>query len=168
MLVARAQLNFIAELVARFERDESVMRAVADHQSQYIAIIALLRSVGHVFEKVDCSDAGRREWSKAQWRTWKQEPIFGDFIEPTRNALLKEFQGGLQLHSDAFGSIAVVADPSMPGGASRVAAFDAREFRDLMGRPVLPQVHAALAFWDRCLSEAEAKFGDSPGPTRRT
>jgi hypothetical protein len=165
MLVARAQLNFIAELVARFERDESVMRAVADHQSQYIAIIALLRSVGHVFEKVDCSDAGRREWSKAQWRTWKQEPIFGDFIEPTRNALLKEFQGGLQLHSDAFGSIAVVADPSMPGGASRVAAFDAREFRDLAGRPVLPQIHAALAFWDRCLREAEAQFGEASGPT---
>lgn len=163
MLVARAQLKFIAELVARSGRNESVMRPIADYQSQYIAIIALLRSVGHVFEKIDCSDAGRRDWSKERWRTWKQEPIFRDFIEPTRNTLLKEFQGGLELHSDAFGSIAVVADPSMPGGASRVAAFDAREFRDLAGRPVLPQMHAAFAFWDRCLREAEAQFAEAFG-----
>ena len=119
MLVARAQLNFIRELLARFERDDSVMRPVADHQSQYIAIIALLRSVGHVFEKVDCVEPDRRDWSRAKWRDWRQEAIFGDFIEPTRNALLKEFQGGLELQSDAFGSVAVVADPSMPDGVSR-------------------------------------------------
>ncbi|RTL89281.1 MAG: hypothetical protein EKK29_03190 [Hyphomicrobiales bacterium] len=81
MLVARAQLNFIRDLVARFERDDSMMRPVADYHSQYVAIIALLRSVGHVFEKVDCTDAGRRAWSKARWSIWKQEPIFGDFIE---------------------------------------------------------------------------------------
>ena len=97
MLVARAQLDFILELVARFERDDNLMHPVADRQSQYVAIIALLRSVGHVFEKVDCAEPNRRAWSKARWRDWRQEAIFGDFIEPTRNALLKEFQGGLQL-----------------------------------------------------------------------
>ena len=161
MLVARAQLNFIRELLARFERDDSVMRPVADHQSQYIAIIALLRSVGHVFEKVDCVEPDRRDWSRAKWRDWRQEAIFGDFIEPTRNALLKEFQGGLELQSDAFGSVAVMADPSMPDGVSRVAAFDVHQVRDLLGRPVLPQLRAAIAFWDRCLKEAEAAFGET-------
>lgn len=60
MLVARIQLNFIHDLVARFQRDDSTMRPVADYQSQYVAIIALLRSVGHVFEKVDCTDTDRR------------------------------------------------------------------------------------------------------------
>lgn len=165
MLVARAQLNFIRDLVARFARDDSMMRPVADYQSQYVAIIALLRSVGHVFEKVDCTDPGRRAWSKARWSTWRQEPIFGDFIEPTRNALLKEFQGGLQLRSDAFGPIAVVVDPSVPGGVSHVAGFDAREVRDLMGRPVLPNLHAAVAFWDRCLKEAETAFGEVASPS---
>ena len=164
MLVARAQLNFIRDLVARFERDDSMMRPVADYQSQYVAIIALLRSVGHVFEKVDCTDADRRAWSNAQWSTWKREPIFGDFIEPTRNALLKEFQGGLQLRSDAFGPIAVVADPAVPGGVSHVAGFDAREVRDFLGRPVLPNLHAAIAFWDRSLREAEAAFGEAVAP----
>ncbi|QUT04513.1 hypothetical protein KFK14_15845 [Sphingobium phenoxybenzoativorans] len=165
MLVARAQLNFVRDLVARFQRDDSMMRPVADYQSQYVAIIALLRSVGHVFEKVDCADTDRRAWSKVQWPAWKRDPIFGDFIEPTRNALLKEFQGGLQLRSEAFGPIAVVADPSVPGGVSHVAGFDAREVRDLMGRPVLPNLHAAMAFWDRCLKEAEAAFGESSAPS---
>lgn len=158
MLVARAQLDFIRDLVARFEREDSMMHPVADYQSQYVAIIALLRSVGHVFEKVDCTDAGRRAWSKPRWSEWKREPIFHEFIEPTRNALLKEFQGGLQLRSDAFGPIAVVVDPSMPGGVSHVAGFNARAVRDLMNRPVLPNLHAAVAFWDRCLMEAEAAF----------
>lgn len=161
MLVARAQLAFIRDLVARFAQDDSMMRPVADYQSQYVAIIALLRSVGHVFDKVDCSDAERRAWGRARWSTWKQDPIFGTFIEPTRNALLKEFQGGLQLRSAAFRPTAVVADPSMPDGFSHVAAFDAREARDLAGKPVLPQLHAAIAFWDRCLKEAESAFGES-------
>lgn len=90
-------------------------------------------------------------------------PDFGDFIEPTRNALLKEFQGGLELQSQVFGSVAVIADPSMPDGVSRVAAFDVHQARDLLGRPVLPQLRAAIAFWDRCLKEAEAAFA---GPAR--
>lgn len=143
-----------------------MMRPVADYQSQYVAMITLLRSVGHVFEKVDCTDTERRVWIKARWSTWKREPIFGDFIEPTRNALLKEFQGGLQLHSDAFGPIAVVADPPMSGGVSHVAGFNAREARDLMDRPVLPNLHAAVAFWNRCFTEAEAAFGEAPASPR--
>ena len=158
MLVARAQLDFVRELIARFERDDSMMRPVVDFQSQYIAIIALLRSVGHVFDKVDCTDVSRRAWSRTRWSAWKQERIFGDFIEPTRNALLKEFQGGVQLRSAAIGPVAVVVDPSMPGGVTHVAGFDAREMRDFMNRPVLPNLHAAVAFWDQCLKEAEAAF----------
>jgi hypothetical protein len=158
MLVARAQLAFVRDLIARFEREDSIMRPVVDHQSQYVAIIALLRSVGHVFEKVDCKEPERRAWSKAQWPIWRQEKIFEDFIEPTRNALLKEFQGGLQLRGEAFESPAVVVDPSMPEGVGLLAAFNARAARDLHGRPVLPQLHAAVAFWDRCLNQAEAAF----------
>jgi hypothetical protein len=158
MLVARAQLNFIADLVARFERYNSTMRPVAEYQSQYVAIIALLRSVGHVFDKVDCADPKRQLWSTAKWRAWKQDPIFKDFIEPARNVLLKEFQGGLQLRDSAFEAIAVVVDPSVPEGASHVAAFDSTKLLDTEGRPILPKIRKALSFWDRCLHEAEAEF----------
>ena len=137
------------------------MRPVADFQSQYVAIVALLRSVGHVFANVDCHDAARREWSHEQWPIWRRDPVFSEFIEPARNALLKEFQGGLELRSEGFGPVAVVVDPTMPGGVAHVAAFDAREVRDRLGRPVLPNFHAAIAFWDRCLSQAEAAFGEA-------
>lgn len=158
MLVARAQLNFVTELVARFERYESMMRPVADYQSQYIAIIALLRSIGHVFDKVDCAEEGRKSWSAARWREWKQAPIFREFIEPARNVLLKEFQGGLELRNSAFDTIAVVADPGVPGGVSHIAAFDAAELRDAEGKPILPKIREAVAFWDRCLRQAEAEL----------
>lgn len=108
MLVARAQLNFVTDLVARFERYDSTMRPVAEYQSQYIAIIALLRSVGHVFDKVDCADDQRRSWSTTRWREWKKAPIFREFIEPARNVLLKEFQGGLELQNSAFDTITAI------------------------------------------------------------
>ncbi|NTH43969.1 hypothetical protein G6K98_02420 [Agrobacterium rhizogenes] len=161
MLVARAQLNFVTDLVARFERYDSMMRPVAEYQSQYIAIIALLRSVGHVFDKVDCADDQRRSWSTARWREWKQAPIFREFIEPARNVLLKEFQGGLELRNSAFDTIAVVADPGVPDGVSHVAAFDSAKLRDAEGRPILPKIREALTFWDRCLKEAEAQLPEA-------
>lgn len=140
------------------------MQPVADYQSQYIAIIALMRSVGHVFDKVDCNDTDRRNWSNTHWPTWKKKPIFKDFIEPTRNALLKEFRGGLQLKSDAFGSPAIVFNPSMPGGVSEYAAFNAREACDFMDRPVLPNMRAAIDFWNGWLDLAETAFGEPASP----
>lgn len=54
MLVARAELDFVATLVAQFARNDDEMRPVAEYQSQYVAIIALLRSIGHAFDKIDC------------------------------------------------------------------------------------------------------------------
>jgi hypothetical protein len=157
-LAARAQLDFTRELVARFVRYNETAQPVVVFQSQYIAIVALLRSVGHVFEKVDCADSARRAWCKGNWKTWSQEPIFGEFIEPTRNVLLKEFRGGLETQSAALGSPAFVADPSTSGGVSRHATFDASQFRDPHGKPVVTQLRAAIDFWDRHLKEAEAAF----------
>lgn len=162
VLVARAQLDFVTDLVTRFGHSSSTMGAVADYQSRYIAIITLLRSVGHVFEKVDCTNDAWKSWCHARWPEWKTVPIFADFIEPTRNALLKEFQGGLQLHNAAFGSVAIVTDASSASGISRVSSFDAAQLRDGSGQLILPKIHEALAFWDRCLTEAEAELPKLP------
>jgi hypothetical protein len=41
-----------------------------------------------------------------------------------------------------------------------VTTLEAAELRDANGRLILPQVHEAVAFWDRCLAEAEAAFGE--------
>lgn len=73
MLVARAQLNFIRDLVARFERGDRVMRPLADFQSQYVAVTTLLRSVDHGSEEGDRAGTDRHAWSKARWTTWKAE-----------------------------------------------------------------------------------------------
>ncbi|MES3106790.1 hypothetical protein [Sphingomonas aurantiaca] len=156
MLVARAQLNYVKELVARFARDDGQMQPIAVRQSQYVAIVAMLRSVGHVFDKVDCADEARRRWSASRWKAWRGEPIFADFIEPNRNALLKEFRGGLELSNDAFGDVAVTVDPSVPGMVSLLAPFDASKARDGVGRPMMPLFYKAIEFWDIHLAEAEA------------
>ncbi len=161
MLVARAQLDFIKTLVARFQRPDNVMQPLIVFQSQYIAIIALLRSVGHVFKNVDCDTPERQAWGKSKWVEWQRAAIFRTFIEPRRNDLLKEFRGGLELRNSGFSSPAIVADPSMPGMTSIVTTLEAANLCDAEGRPVMPQIHEALAFWDRCLSAAEAAFGEA-------
>lgn len=157
MLTARTQWKFVSDLVARFEQPSHDLRHQVDFQSLYIAIVAMLRSIGHTFYKVDAKpDPARRAWADAAWSKWEQEPIFSDFIDPARNKLLKEFQHGLQLQSEAFTLVAAVADPSFPNGAARVASFDPYQARDLDNRLVLPLFKEALNFWDRCLKEAEA------------
>lgn len=158
MLVARAQLDFVETLVARFERPDNTMQPLITFQSQYIAIITLLRSVGHVFDKVDCDTEDRRSWSRSHWAQWRLVPIFRDFIEPTRNDLLKQFKGGLELGSDAFGLVAITADPSMPGGGSIVTTMDTTRLRAADGHLVMPNIHQAVAFWNRCLADAEMAF----------
>jgi hypothetical protein len=114
-----------------------------------------------VFDKVDCVDERRQSWSSARWQAWKQAPIFREFIEPARNVLLKEFQGGLELRNSAFDTIAVVVDPGVPEGVSHVAAFDSAKLSDAEGRPILPRIREALAFWDQCLREAEAELPEA-------
>ena len=157
-LAARAQLDFVRQLVVHFASDDGVARPVAVYQSQYIAIIALLRSVGHVFDKVDCVDAGRRAWGRSRWPFWSQNKILKEFMEPARNRLLKEFHGGLELSGEAFGEVGIVADPYSSTFATHVVAFDAKQVRDVSGRPVLPQIFAAIEFWEECLAEAEEAF----------
>lgn len=157
MLTARTQWDFVCDLVARFEYPNRDMGHQVDYQSQYIAIVAMLRSIGHTFYKVDAKpDPARRAWADAAWKLWEQETIFSSFIEPTRNRLMKEFRHGLQVQTEAFTMVGAVADPSFPGGAARVATFDPHQARDLDNRPVLPLFKEALSFWDRCLKEAEA------------
>jgi hypothetical protein len=160
MLVARAQLSFIVNLVARFERPDNTMQPIIVFQSQYVAIITLLRSVGHVFEKVDCDTPDRKSWCQAKWKEWKQAPIFQNFIELKRNELLKEFKGSLELRNDAFDAPAIVVDPSVPGMVSTVTTLDPSRLRDADGHPIMPNIREALSFWDRCLNEAEAEFGE--------
>ena len=158
MLVAQEQLLFVRRMVATFETYTSTMLLIVAVQSEYIAIVVMLRAVGHTFESVDCDTPEKVRWGKDAWKSWQKEPIFADFITPTRDTLLKEFRGGLTLTNEAFGSIAIVANAGMPGGIEMRAGFDPERLTSSDGNPVMPKIRQALAFWDRRLGEAEAAF----------
>jgi hypothetical protein len=127
LLVALEQLRFVKTLIAEFETRPPFMPPLSTIQAQYVAIVAMLRSIGHVFEKVECDSPEKKKWCKAKWPDWKNEAIFRDFIEPNRNRLLKEFEGGLTLKTPGVGSGPVVADPGKPEGVSFLA--DLRRYR---------------------------------------
>jgi hypothetical protein len=121
----RAQLNFTERLVARFVTPAPFMQPLETYQAQFVAIIAMLRSIGHVFEKVDCYAQTKKAWAADHWREWRRQPIFTEFIEPKRNQLLKEFQHGLSLGSEGISSPAYDYDPTVADPASPRVDFDA-------------------------------------------
>ena len=153
-MLAVEQLKFVEDMVAEFERTDSTMAPVLSAQSQYIAMISMLRAVGHVFQKVDCDTPQKSQWGKSAWKEWQKEPIFADFIEPTRNNLLKQFRGAIQINDEAFGSLAITGP-----NAQILGGFNAAKLRDADGNPVMPKVHQALGFWRRRLQEAAEAFG---------
>jgi hypothetical protein len=117
----------------------------------------MLRSIGHVFEKVDCKDESKRKaWAKAAWPKWKRDPIFQDFIEPARNQLLKEFSGGLALTSAGVSSPAFIAKGVDVG---TVVAVDPDQLEDSAGRKVVELIHKAVEFWERVLPKTESDWG---------
>ena len=157
-MVAREQLEFVKRLVARFAKRENVAAPIDIAQAQYISIIALLRSIGHVFEKVDCDTDAKKVWARQAWSRWKREPIFCDFIEPTRNQLLKEFRGNLNIENDAFGQIIVSTDHASPNFVGKYGWLDADKILDAEGDRMMPKIRGAIEFWERSLHEADAAF----------
>ena len=160
-LVARQQLSFVETLAGLFGTRSSTARPVVEVQALYVALTALLRSVGHVFEKVDCDSPERKAWAKERWDAWKAEPIFAEFIELNRNVLLKEFRGLEQL-GIAMAPPAFVYNLSVPGDVDAVASFEPDKFLGTGGEPVLARVQKAISFWDRHLKEAEGAFAQMP------
>ena len=72
-------------------------------RTRWIGLVALLRSVGHVLDKID--GAQTREWRKAVDEAWeklkrtKPEPrILWEFIEAERNNVLKAYDVGARLN----------------------------------------------------------------------
>ncbi|MGB7101900.1 MAG: hypothetical protein WBD95_24430 [Xanthobacteraceae bacterium] len=155
MLVAREALNLVVDMVHALSRAGDDAMSEATIQAQYIAIVAMLRSVGHVLAKVDCVDPDEKRLLEAKWPKWKKETIFAKFIEPTRNDLLKEFQARLRLRGRQDIRHVVSADPSARTGATVSAMFDPATLVDMHGHEVMPLFHKAICFWDACLKEVE-------------
>jgi hypothetical protein len=147
MLLAREQLRFVQGLMRDFSADTSDLLPLTFYQAQHVAIIAMLRSIGHVFVSVDCDTPERKQWQKTTWRPWGQQPIFKEFIKPTRDALLKEFRGTIRIDSSFVTSHAFSGPHSI--------AFVALQLDRGEGKALLTKLEDAMRFWDRYLLSAE-------------
>ena len=165
MLTARVQLERVEELLAEFTRDDGEMRPLALYQAQHLAMLAMLRSVGHVLDKVDADTPARKRWLDERWSCWKREPIFREFINFERNRLLKEFRGGIDPSGPAIMAKAAVADPLYPAGASLVVAVDVGRLQAADGTNLLDRLREAIAYWRRNVAEAEAAFARLEQPS---
>ena len=155
-LAARELLTLITSMVGEFKKGGRDAIPEATVHAQYIAIVCMLRPVGHVLQKADCVGPGEKNFLDSQWAIWKSERIFATFIEPTRNDLLKEFKSQLQLRKDGDVSPVFYADPGEPSGATIAVHYEADKLQDVHGRKVMPLFKQAIAFWDKRLGEVEA------------
>jgi hypothetical protein len=126
----------------------------------WVSGVALLRSVGHVLQKVDSKHSPMV--AKAiddAWKRWKADgeanAIFFEFIEEGRNNILKEYEFGF-----LSGPVEVLVTPSdrlftlednlyCPVSGGR---FDGEDCRDVMAE--------AIAWWERELSLIDLCQGD--------
>jgi hypothetical protein len=132
------------------------MRPVADYQSQYIEIIAL--PIGHVFDEVDCAEEGGESWSTARWREWKQAPIFREFIEPARNVLLKEFQGGSSFETTSSTPSPLYWIQAYPAASRMLHRSMPQNFEIPRANLSCRKFARLWHFGTECLSQAEAEL----------
>ena len=162
MLAARELLNFVSSMVDEFEQGVRVAVPEATLQAQYIAIVWMLRAVGHVLYKVDCDTPSQRAKLGDKWKIWKTEPIFSNFIEPNRNDLLKEYEGKLVFGGEIASAdredastdlVYVYANPTNTNSYNQTLAvnYSADTIKNSNGIKVLPLFRDAINFWNRHL-----------------
>lgn len=155
MLVARELLKLINSMVIELRDGGQVAVPEATVNAQYIAIVCMLRSVGHVLQKADCTSESEKKFLASLWPTWKSEAIFETFIEPARNDLLKEFKNRLRLRGDGI-DVMAYANPNDPSGATLVVTYEPDDLSDIHDRKVMPLFKQAIEFWEKNLKEIEA------------
>ncbi len=125
----------------------------------WVAAVALLRSVGHVLQKVDSTQSPLV--AKAiddTWERWKTDKeanaIFFEFIEEERNNILKEYEFGflsgpvevLVTPNDEFFTLEDSMYCPVSGGR-----FDGEDCRDVVAE--------GIAWWERELSAIDRYSG---------
>lgn len=142
-------------------------------RTRWAAAVALLRSVGHVLEKVDgARDPAMAKAVRAKFADLKAkrpEPeIFWEFIEPERNNLLKEYRTAAKQNVTVRPGTAHLnprtgeqhSTPGLPALYEHVMSdghFQGRDPRDL--------VQEAIDWWEGYLNEVDASAkAESRGP----
>jgi hypothetical protein len=123
----------------------------------WVALVVLLRAVGHVLQKVDAaSSAATRRAIDAKWAKWNQDPenhkIFWDFIECERNNVMKEYRPGTHP-----GDVEVVVDGA---GAQDLFVLTECLFKPLLEGPFAGEdgrdvATEAIAWWEEQLTDIE-------------
>jgi hypothetical protein len=97
-LAARKPLEDAKWALERLEVTEDLQ----EFRVMWAATVALLRTVGHVLDKVDGASNSKLEVSiRSAWAEWKSDAevhkIFWNFIEKERNTVLKEYEFNFEL-----------------------------------------------------------------------
>ena len=115
---------------------------------RWVALVALLRAVGHVLEKVDgpVGCQARRQAIASGYQALKRTEIFNDFIESQRNSVLKEYE----FPREEPGEVAQVYSDAAPDLNGRILAGSKLKIRigetDLLADgPFRGQERAAVA-----------------------
>ncbi|HOB74126.1 MAG TPA: hypothetical protein PKG54_06335 [Phycisphaerae bacterium] len=126
-----------------------------DFRVYWVALIALLRAVGHVLDKVDANaNASLRRAVDARWAEWRRDRekhrLFWDFIEYERNSVLKTYELGVQ-----SGDVDIVVQGS---GVVGVSTLDECLFKPLLDGPFAGEdgrdvAREAITWWEGQLSE---------------
>jgi hypothetical protein len=133
-------------------RDEQEFRV------HWVALVALLRAVGHVLHKVDAASApalGRAV--AARWEEWQRSReehlIFWEFIEDERNSVLKTYELGFEP-----GDVPVVVRGAK---GAEVFTLDECIFKPLVGGPFAGEdgrdiARDAILWWEHQLMEVSS------------
>ena len=156
-----------------FDELRSVSAAGGDralYRRRWIAVVTLLRAVGHVLEKVDGGRSGIHRDVIAEWWDRPKPPIFADFIKNIRDLTVKQYRTGLFNIMDPKDSpMSLIADDaSAMADSFSVSGLDPLTgrgflefvFRDgpFAGLPVNEVIDDAIEWWSQYLDEIEAEI----------
>lgn len=136
-------------------------------RTRWIGLVTLLRSVGHVLDKID--GAKNPQWRRAVDEAWervkrtKPEPrVLWEFIEAERNNVLKAYEVGVRLNITVRPGPATLSfSPSIAAHQkSEATAYESFMRSGFYGDyDALAVCREAVAFWEKYLAEVEVSVG---------
>jgi hypothetical protein len=141
--------------------------------------LALVRSVGHVLQKVDGADPNVRRQVDIAYRRWKSQKaknaVFWEFIEEERNNILKEYR--FNVHPLEHVDVAVMMTVRHPETGELYRIPEVVPIGENIYRPIVDGYsdgndardvyREALDWWKTELTTIERALSGSPGPAAR-